>query len=89
MVVPSIDGNYEPSLAEMISFEKQFQTLHSVQNYFLLNELLAPGWAMPILDTSALRRARAQFVTMFSERPYYMVRAANPQVLLDQLDKVL
>ena len=89
VVVPSIDGNYEPSLAEMISFEKQFQTLHSVQNYFLLNELLAPGWAMPILDTSALRRARAQFVTKFSERPFFMVRAATPQVLMDQLDKVL
>ena len=89
VVVPSIDGNYEPSLAEMISFEKQFQTLHSVQNYFLLNELLAPGWAMPILDTSALRRARAQFVTKFSGRPFFMVRAATPQVLMDQLDKVL
>jgi hypothetical protein len=73
----------------MISFEKQFQALHSVQNYFLLNELLAPGWAMPILDTSELRRARAQFVTKFAERPYFMVRAATPQVLMDQLDKVL
>ena len=29
--------------AEMIPFERQFQTLHSLQNYFLLNELLAPG----------------------------------------------
>jgi len=27
---------------------------------------------MPILDTSALRRARAQFVTKFSERPFFM-----------------
>jgi hypothetical protein len=89
VVVPAIDGNFDPSLAEMISFEKQFQALHSVQNYFLLNELLAPGWAMPILDTSELRRARAQFVTKFAERPYFMVRAATPQVLMDQLDKVL
>jgi hypothetical protein len=89
VVVPAIDGNFDPSLAEMISFEKQFQALHSVQNYFLLNELLAPGWAMPILDTSELRRARAQFVTKFAERPYYLVRAATPQVLMDQLDKVL
>jgi hypothetical protein len=89
VVVPAIDGNFDPSLAEMISFEKQFQALHSVQNYFLTNELLAPGWAMPILDTTELRRARAQFVTMFSERPYFMVRAATPQVLMDQLDKVL
>ena len=31
--------------AEMIPFERQFQTFHSLQNYFLLNELLAPGFA--------------------------------------------
>jgi hypothetical protein len=89
VVVPAIDGNFDPSCAEMISFEKQFQAFHSVQNYFLTNELLAPGWAMPILDTSELRRARAKFVTMFSGRPFFMVRAATPQVLMDQLDKVL
>jgi hypothetical protein len=89
VVVPSIDGNYEPSLAEMIPFERQFQTLHSLQNYFLLNELLAPGWPMPIVDTEQLRRARAAFIEKFSERPYYFVRAATPQVLMDQVDQVL
>jgi hypothetical protein len=89
VVVPSIDGNYEPSLAEMIPFERQFQTLHSLQNYFLLNELLAPGWPMPIVDTEPLRRARAAFAERFSDRPYYFVRAATPQVLMDQIDKVL
>ncbi len=30
-------------LTELIPFERQFQSLHSLQNYFLLNELLAPG----------------------------------------------
>jgi hypothetical protein len=89
VVVPSIDGNYEPSLTEMIPFERQFQTLHSLQNYFLLNELLAPGWPIPIVDTEALRRARAKFIERFSERPYYFVRAATPQVLMDRVDQVL
>jgi hypothetical protein len=89
VVVPSIDGNFEASLAEMIPFERQFQTLHSLQNYFLLNELLAADWPMPIIDTDALRRARARWVTRFCERPYYFVRAATPQVLMDELDKVL
>jgi hypothetical protein len=28
-------------------------------------------------------------VLRFSERPYYFVRAATPQVLLDEVDKVL
>jgi hypothetical protein len=89
VIVPAIDGNFEASLAEMIPFERQFQTLHSLQNYFLLNELLAPGFPMPIVDTEPLRRARAAFVERFAERPYYFVRAATPQVLLDQVDQVV
>jgi hypothetical protein len=89
VIVPAIDGNFDPSCAEMIPFEKQFQTFHSVQNYLLLNELLAPGFAMPIVDTATLRRARVDFVGRFAERPYFFVRAATPQVLLDEVDRVL
>jgi len=89
VVVPAIDGNFDPSCAEMIPFERQFQTFHSVQNYFLTNELLAPGHAMPVVDTDALRAARAAFVRRFAERPYFFVRAATPQVLLDEVDRVL
>jgi hypothetical protein len=89
VIVPAIDGNFAPSLAEMIPFERQFQTLHSLQNYFLLNELLAPGIPMPLVDTDDLRRARAGFVRSFTDRPHYFVRAATPQVLLDQVDQVL
>ena len=89
VVVPAIDGNFDPSCAEMIPFERQFQTMHSLQNYLLLNELLAPGIPMPVVDTDPLRRARADFVQRFTERPYFFVRAATPQVLLDEVDRVL
>jgi hypothetical protein len=89
VVVPAIDGNFEPSCAEMIPFERQFQTFHSLQNYFLTNELLAPGFPMPVVDTDGRRAARADFVRRFSERPYVFVRAATPQVLLDEVDRVL
>lgn len=89
VVVPAIDGNFDPTLNEMIAFERQSQTLHSLQNYFLLNELLAPRLPMPIIDTEPLRRAPAAFVERFSERPYYFVRAATPQVLLDEVERVL
>jgi len=89
VVVPAIDGNFDPSLAEMIPFERQFQTLHSLQNYFLLNELLAPGWPMPIVDTEPRRKARAAFAAAFSDRPFYFVRSATPQVLMDEVDRVL
>jgi hypothetical protein len=55
----------------------------------LLNELLAADWPMPMVDTEQLRRARAKWITEFTDRPYYFVRAATPQVLLDEVDKVL
>jgi hypothetical protein len=89
VIVPAIDGNFAPSLAEMIPFERQFQSLHSLQNYFLLNELLAADWPMPIVDAEPLRRARAKWLTKFCDRPFYFVRAATPQVLLDEVDKIL
>jgi hypothetical protein len=89
VVVPAIDGNFDPSLVEMIPFERQFQTLHSLQNYFLLNELLAPRWPMPLIDTEDLRKARAAYVESFCERPFYFVRAANPQVLMDEVEKAI
>jgi hypothetical protein len=89
VIVPAIDGNFDASAAEMIPFERQFQTFHSLQNYFLTNELLAPGFPMPVVDTDALRAARAGYVQRFAERPYFFVRAATPQVLLDAVDRVL
>lgn len=89
VVVPAIDGNFQPSLAEMIPFERQFQTFHSVQNYLLLNELLSPGIPMPLVDSTQLRQTRAAFVERFCRRPYFFARAATPQVLLDLVDKVV
>jgi hypothetical protein len=89
VIVPAIDGNFDTSSTELIPFERQFQTFHALQNYFLLNELLAPGLPMPLLDTTALRAKRAGFVDSFAERPYYFVRAAGPQALIDEVEKVL
>jgi hypothetical protein len=44
---------------------------------------------MPLLDHDALRRRRARFVDAFCERPFWFIRAAHPQVLLDEVEKVL
>jgi len=90
VVVPAIDGNFDPTMTEMMEFEKQFQTFHSLQNYFLTNELLAPGHIMPLTDTEALRAARAEFVQGFcADRPFHFIRAATPQALMDEADKVI
>ena len=63
----------------MIPFERQFQTLHSLQNYFLLNELLAPGFPMPIVDTEGLRTARAAFIERFTDRPVLLRPRRQPR----------
>jgi hypothetical protein len=89
VVVPAIDGHFDASLAEIIPFERQFQSLHSLQNYFHLNELLVPGWPMPMVDTEELRIKRADFLQRFCTRPYYMIRAATPQVLMDEAERVI
>lgn len=89
VIVPAIDGNFDPATNQLIPFEAQFQFLHSLQNYFLTNELLAPGHVMPLVDNDELRRRRAGFVASFCERPFFFIRAATPQVLLDEVDKVI
>ena len=89
VVLPAIDGNFDPSTKKLGDFESQFQAFHSLQNYFLTNELLAPGFPMPLTDTEALRKARAAFSLKLGDRPFYFVRAATPQVLMDEVDQVL
>ena len=89
VVLPAIDGNFDPSTKKLGDFESQFQAFHSLQNYFLTNELLAPGFPMPLTDTEALRKARAAFCLKLGDRPFYFVRAATPQVLMDEVDQVL
>ncbi|MHB8959803.1 MAG: hypothetical protein ACYDAN_09275 [Candidatus Limnocylindrales bacterium] len=89
VIVPAIDGNFDPAANRLIPFESQFQFLHSLQNYFLTNELLAPGHVIPMLDNDQLRQRRADFVARFCERPFYFIRAATPQVLMDEVDKIL
>ena len=89
VIVPSIDGNYSADTVPMIPFERQFQSLHSLHNYLHLNELLAPGWPMPLLDTEERRLRRAAFLETFCTRPHYLIRAANPQALIDEADKVI
>ena len=89
VIIPDIDGNFDTVMVDMIPFEREYQTYHSLMNYFGLNQLLAPGLAMPIIDTDELRIKRAGFCHRFCERPYYLIRAKNPQLLLDEVERLL
>ena len=89
VILPAIDGNFDTQVVEMIPFEKEYQTYHSLANYLGLAQLLASGHPMPVIDTDELRFARADFGHRFASRPYYLIRARNPQIILDQVEKLL
>jgi len=91
VVMPGMDGHFDTKVVQMNRFEREYQTYHSVMNYFGLNQLLAPnGLVMPLVDTDQLRAKRGNFVSRFAEnKPYYMVRANNPQILWDEVEKLL
>ena len=91
VVMPGIDGHFDTKVTEMIPFEREYQTFHSLMNYFGLNQLLSvPGVVMPIVDNDELRERRGAFCSSFAaERPYFMVRARTPQVLFDEVEKLM
>ena len=91
VVMPGIDGHFDTKVAPMIQFEREYQTYHSLMNYFGLNQLLSPeGIVMPIIDTDELRARRGAFCSRFAAgRPYFMVRARTPQILFDEVEKLM
>ncbi len=89
VILPAIDGNFDTAVVQMIPFEKEYQTYHSLMNYFGLNQLLAEGLPMPVIDTDELRVKRANFAGRFARRPYYLIRAQKPQRVLDEVERLL
>jgi len=89
VILPAIDGNYSTQVAKLNQFEKEFQTMHSLMDYLGLHVMLAPGVPMPLLDTDELRQRRAVFIHHFATRPYYFVRAANPQLMMNEVEELL
>ncbi len=91
-VMPGIDGHFDTQVTPMGNFEKCYQSFHSLMNFFGLNQLLCgeSGLVMPIIDTNERRQKRGQFLKKFCEPiPYYMIRAKSPQILFDEIEKIL
>lgn len=89
VILPAIDGHFDTKVVELIPFEREYQTYHSLMNYFGLNQLLALGLPMPIIDSDELRLKRADFCRRFCERRYYLIRAKTPQIVWDEVEKLL
>ncbi len=91
-VMPCIDGWFKTDVKPMGQFEASYQSYHSMMNFFGLNQLLCGkyGLAMPIIDTDARRQDRAAFCAKYAaRRPYYMIRAKSPQLVFDEIDKLM
>ncbi len=91
VVMPGIDGHFDTKVSPMIPFEREYQTFHSLMNYFGLNQLLSTeGIVMPIVDSDELRARRGEFCSRFAAgRPYFMIRARTPQLLFDEVEKLM
>jgi hypothetical protein len=90
VILPSIDGNYDFSSSEMIPFEKGFQTFASLSDFYQSNTIVTPGIPMPQVDSVELRQRRAEFADDFArDKPYYFIKAANPQAVLDQVNRLI
>jgi hypothetical protein len=89
--MPGIDGHFDTKVVKMNPFEREYQTFHSLMNYFGLNQLLSPpGIVMPVIDTDVLRAKRGDFCSRFAaDRPYFMIRAKTPQLLFDEIEKLM
>ncbi len=91
-ILPCIDGHFDTQVAHMNQFEASYQSYHSLMNFFGLNQLLCGkyGLAMPIIDTDERRQHRAKFCAEFAaSMPYYMIRAKTPQIVFDEIDKIM
>jgi hypothetical protein len=91
VIMPGIDGHFDTKVVPMNQFERCYQTYHSLMNFFGLNQLLSPdGLVMPMVDTDERRQERGKFVSRFAENiPYFMIRAKTPQIVFDEIDKLL
>lgn len=89
VILPDIDGHFDVAVSSLNEFEKAFQTFHCLMNYWNLNSILSPGLPMPILDNEELRRKRAKFVQEFIQVPYHIIRASTPQIVLDEVERLL
>ncbi len=92
VIMPSIDGHFDTKVLPMNQFESSYQSYHSLMNFMGMNQLLSgdDGLSMPIIDTDARRKIRGKICAKFaSGRPYYLMRAKTPQIIFDEIDKII
>ena len=83
-VMPCIDGWFKTEVKPMGQFEAAYQSYHSMMNFF------GDGLVMPIIDTDERRQDRGAFCARYAAgRPYFMIRAKTPQLVFDEIEKLM
>ena len=91
IILPDIDGHFDTYVTELSQFEREYQTFCCLtDSYYSTSIVISSGIPMPMLDEPELRAKRAQFVSEFTrKRPYYLIRAKTPAIVLDEVEKIL
>lgn len=91
LVFPDIDGHYRTESSELGQFEKEYQTYECTgESYFLSHELLSVKIPPPNLEPWDDKLRRSRFCSYFTEeRPGYVIRAKNPQLIIDRVDQLI
>ncbi|MBA7628921.1 hypothetical protein ES703_36418 [subsurface metagenome] len=91
VVLPSIDGHFDTVVTKLEQFEKEYQTFSCLSlSYFLSHELISSKMPAPTIEDWDLRLSRARFTSSFTlKRPYFLVRAKGPQIVLDEVDNII
>lgn len=91
VVLPSIDGHFDTVVTKLEQFEKEYQTFSCLSlSYFLSHELISSKIPAPTIEDWDLRLSRARFTSSFTlKRPYFLVRAKGPQIVLDEVDNII
>ena len=91
VILPDIDGNFDPEIKELSEFEKQYQTFVSITlGYYMLPCLISSEIPMPLIDSLERRVKRAQFVKKFVEdKKYFLVRGKDPKTVMDYIENII
>lgn len=91
VVLPDIDGNFDPEIKELSEFEKQYQTFVSLTlGYYMPHCIISNEIPMPLIDAPERRIRRAQFVKKFTEdKKYFLIRGKDPRTVMDYIENII
>jgi len=91
IIIPDIDGNFDTFVTKLDTYEKMYQTFICLtETYFMAHYMLSSKRPFPLIDYQELRERRLKFVKKVAdELDIYLIRAKNPQIIMDEIEKII